>query len=96
MDLLLLLLMFRDFGVHVDGFIVVLAHTVILSEGKTITGTQADLLACAMECLNAAGKLLRPGVTVGRKFLLFPPPSLLCHPFLLLLFIIIILEHSTF
>jgi curved DNA binding protein len=52
-----------DLGVHIDGFIIVLAHTIVLSEGKTISGPQADLLACAMECLNTAGKLLRPGVT---------------------------------
>jgi curved DNA binding protein len=52
-----------DLGVHIDGYIAVLGHTVILSEGKTISGSQADAMACAFDCMNAAGKIIRPGST---------------------------------
>ena len=56
-------LSFSDIGVHLDGFISLLGHTVILTN-STIDGKRADALACAQTCLDVAGKMLIDGTTV--------------------------------
>uniref|UniRef100_A0A6M2DG24 Putative peptidase n=1 Tax=Xenopsylla cheopis TaxID=163159 RepID=A0A6M2DG24_XENCH len=48
-----------DLGAHVDGFIAVVAHTKVLTDGK-ITGRQADVLLAAHYASQAALRLLKP------------------------------------
>ena len=48
-----------DLGVHVDGYIAVVAHTVILSEAKK--SRAADALLAAHYCAEAALRLVKPG-----------------------------------
>jgi curved DNA binding protein len=47
-------------GCHVDGFVAVVAHTHVLSEGP-ITGRAADVLAAAHTAAEVALRLVRPG-----------------------------------
>lgn len=49
-----------DLGVHVDGYIAVVAHTVILSESKK--SRAIDALLAAHYCAEAALRLVKPGV----------------------------------
>eukprot|EP01027_Heterolobosea_sp_BB2_P023923 GEZU01035987.1.p1 GENE.GEZU01035987.1~~GEZU01035987.1.p1 ORF type:complete len:392 (-),score=164.78 GEZU01035987.1:242-1384(-) len=51
-----------DLGVHIDGYIAVAAHTVVVS-GEQITGRAADALAAAKTAADAAMRLLVPGTT---------------------------------
>jgi len=51
-----------DLGVHVDGYIAVVAHTVIL--GDTKKGRAVDALLAAHYCAEAALRLVRPGKEV--------------------------------
>ena len=53
-----------DLGVHIDGYIAVVAHTVILSEDKK--GKAVDALLAAHYCAEAALRLVAPGVEVRR------------------------------
>lgn len=53
----------RDLGCHVDGFIAVVAHTHVLSEGP-VTGRAADVLAAAHTAAEVALRLVRPGKKV--------------------------------
>ncbi|CAG5113915.1 Oidioi.mRNA.OKI2018_I69.chr2.g8005.t1.cds [Oikopleura dioica] len=48
-----------DLGVHVDGYIAVVAHTVILGDAKK--GRAVDALLAAHYCAEAALRLVRPG-----------------------------------
>eukprot|EP00850_Spirogloea_muscicola_P022800 SM000312S11993 [mRNA] locus=s312:82782:85204:- [translate_table: standard] len=51
-----------DLGCHIDGFIAVLAHTVVLQEETAlVTGRAADVLAAANTGLDVAMRLIRPG-----------------------------------
>merc|ERR1712170_252978 len=51
-----------DMGAHIDGFIAVIAHTVIVSDGKSkITGRKADAVLAAHLCAEAALRLVKPG-----------------------------------
>jgi len=51
-----------DMGAHIDGFIAVVAHTIIVSDGKSkITGKKADALIAAHLCAEAALRLVKPG-----------------------------------
>jgi len=51
-----------DLGVHIDGYIAVVAHTIIVEQGAApVTGPQADLLKAAAVACEAAHKLIRPG-----------------------------------
>ena len=49
-----------DLGAHIDGWIAVGAHTVILSP-EPIKGRDADLLAATSACMEAALRTIRPG-----------------------------------
>merc|ERR1711890_198110 len=49
-------------GAHIDGFIAVVAHTVVISDGKTkITGRKADAILAAHLASEAALRLVKPG-----------------------------------
>jgi len=54
----------RHLGCHVDGFVAVVAHTHVLSEGP-VTGRAADVLAAAHTAAEVALRLVRPGKKVG-------------------------------
>jgi len=49
-----------DMGAHIDGYIAVVAHTVVVG-GGVITGPQADALMAAHLCSEAALRLVKPG-----------------------------------
>ncbi|XP_068630983.1 proliferation-associated protein 2G4 isoform X1 [Battus philenor] len=49
-----------DLGAHIDGFIAVVAHTVVVGGGE-VTGRAADVLLAAYLASEAALRLLRPG-----------------------------------
>jgi methionine aminopeptidase len=56
-----------DLGAHVDGFIAVVAHTIVLgatSEAK-VTGRRADVVLAAHYASQAALHLLKPGNEVS-------------------------------
>jgi methionine aminopeptidase len=58
---------YSDLGAHVDGFIAVVAHTVVLgakSETK-VTGRRADVVLAARHASQAALRLLKPGNDVS-------------------------------
>mmetsp|Transcript_6073 Transcript_6073/g.6215 ORF Transcript_6073/g.6215 Transcript_6073/m.6215 type:complete len:413 (+) Transcript_6073:131-1369(+) len=55
-----------DLGSHVDGYIVVAAHTVIVKDAKaaeseTVTGPRANVLAAAWAAAEVAAKLIKVG-----------------------------------
>ena len=51
-----------DMGAHIDGFIAVVAHTVVASDGQSkITGRKADVMMAAHLCAEAALRLVKPG-----------------------------------
>lgn len=63
-----------DMGAHIDGFIAVVAHTVIVgsSAEKKVTGRKADVVLAAHFASQAALRLLKPGTEVGlRRFSIF-------------------------
>lgn len=49
-----------DLGAHIDGFIAVVAHTVVVGVDK-VTGRQADALLAAHLASEAALRLAKPG-----------------------------------
>ena len=49
-----------DLGAHIDGFIAVVAHTVVVG-GGLVTGPKADALMAAHLCSEAALRLVKPG-----------------------------------
>ena len=49
-----------DLGAHFDGFLGVLAHTIVVGEEK-VTGVKADTIRAAYDCMQAAVRLLKPG-----------------------------------
>lgn len=49
-----------DLGAHIDGFIAVVAHTVVAGKDK-ITGRQADVMLAAHLASEAALRLVKPG-----------------------------------
>jgi methionine aminopeptidase len=56
-----------DLGAHVNGFIAVVAHTIVLgatSEAK-VTGRRADVVLAAHYASQAALRLLKPGNDVS-------------------------------
>ncbi len=53
-----------DMGAHIDGFIAVVAHTVVVGVDK-VTGRQADALLAAHLASEAALRLVKPGNEVG-------------------------------
>lgn len=57
-----------DIGAHIDGFIAVVAHTVVVSETKSkITGRKADVMVAAHLAAEAALRLVRPGNEVSSE-----------------------------
>lgn len=51
-----------DLGVHIDGFIAVVAHTLVVqAEGQPITGRTADVISAANTAAEVALRLVRPG-----------------------------------
>lgn len=52
-----------DLGVHIDGYISLAAHTVIVTADKAnpTTGRKADVICAAYHAAQAAHNLLRPG-----------------------------------
>jgi methionine aminopeptidase len=55
-----------DLGAHIDGFIAVVAHTVVAGKDK-ITGRQADVMLAAHLASEAALRLVKPGNEVCTK-----------------------------
>ena len=51
-----------DLGVHIDGYIAVVAHTVFMSEEKK--GKAVDAMLAAHYCAEAALRLVAPGIEV--------------------------------
>jgi len=49
-----------DMGAHIDGYIAVVAHTVVVGGGVT-TGAKADAMMAAHLCSEAALRLVKPG-----------------------------------
>ncbi|KMQ93402.1 proliferation-associated protein [Lasius niger] len=55
-----------DLGAHIDGFIAVVAHTIVISSSleKKVTGRKADVVLAAHFASQAALRLLKPGTEV--------------------------------
>lgn len=60
---------FRDLGAHIDGFIAVVAHTIVIgsSPKKTVSGRRADVVLAAHYASQAALRLLKPGTEVRQN-----------------------------
>lgn len=58
---------YSDLGAHIDGFIAVAAHTVVIgaSKEKKVTGRQADVVLAAYWAVQAALRLLKSGNSVS-------------------------------
>ncbi|CAL1542583.1 unnamed protein product [Lymnaea stagnalis] len=54
-----------DLGAHVDGYIAVAAHTIVVGASKDnpVTGRKADVIIAAQKALKAALRLVKPGNT---------------------------------
>jgi len=54
-----------DLGVHIDGFIALVAHTIVVgaSADKPVEGRAADVILAAHNAIEGAYRLLRPGTT---------------------------------
>lgn len=80
-----------DFGVHVDGFIAGVAHTIVVGASKEnkITGRKADVLLAAYYATEIAQRLVKPGNTnnqvteavqkVAEEFKCKPVEGMLSH-----------------
>lgn len=62
-----------DLGAHIDGFIAVVAHTIVINSSpeKKVTGRKADVVLAAHFASQAALRLLKPGTEVGLKILVY-------------------------
>ena len=49
-----------DLGVHIDGFIAMVAHTIVVG-CKEASGKKADVLLAAYNSIQAGLRLLKPG-----------------------------------
>ena len=58
-----------DLGVHIDGYIAVVAHTVFMSEEKK--GKAVDAMLAAHYCAEAALRLVAPGIEVSNHMTVF-------------------------
>ena len=60
-----------DLGIHIDGFIAGLAHTVVVGASKEnkITGRKADVLLAAYYAAEIAQRLVKPGNSVSLSHL---------------------------
>lgn len=81
-----------DMGAHIDGFIAVVAHTVVVgaSKDKKIQGRKADVLLAAHLASEAALRLIKPGNEVRTSFKCLRKS---CQSFLLK---ISLLKHARF
>jgi len=54
-----------DFGIHIDGFIAQVAHTIVVvgPEVATVEGRKADVIAAAYNAIQAAVRTIKPGNT---------------------------------
>lgn len=54
-----------DFGVHIDGFIAQVAHTIVVAGpgAATVEGRKADVIAAAYNAVQAAVRTIKPGNT---------------------------------
>ena len=55
-----------DLGVHLDGYIALVSHTIVVSsepEKVIIDGAKADAFHAAWNCIQAAYRLMKPGNT---------------------------------
>jgi len=51
-----------DIGVHIDGFIAMVAHTLVIGEEKApVEGKKADVILAAYNAIQAALRMLKPG-----------------------------------
>ncbi|XP_017861807.1 PREDICTED: proliferation-associated protein 2G4 [Drosophila arizonae] len=50
-----------DLGAHIDGFIAVAAHTIVVGADQKVTGRQADVILAAYWAAQAALRLLKAG-----------------------------------
>ena len=64
---LIVLLNFRDLGAHIDGFIAVAAHTIVVgaSSDNKATGKKADVTLAAYWAVQAALRLIKDGASVS-------------------------------
>eukprot|EP01105_Mastigella_eilhardi_P016937 TRINITY_DN3887_c0_g1_i1.p1 TRINITY_DN3887_c0_g1~~TRINITY_DN3887_c0_g1_i1.p1 ORF type:complete len:412 (-),score=140.24 TRINITY_DN3887_c0_g1_i1:52-1287(-) len=52
-----------DLGVHIDGYIAVVAHTLVVTDGSDeLSGPKGDVVKAAKTALDTAVSMLRPGV----------------------------------
>lgn len=67
------MIFFSDLGAHIDGFIAVAAHTVVVgaSAGNPVTGRKADVILAAYWASQAALRLLKPETSVSLLICLF-------------------------
>lgn len=62
-------IIFSDMGAHIDGFIAVAAHSVIVNSSSStekISGRKADVILAAHWAVQAALRLLKSGNSVRR------------------------------
>lgn len=54
---------FRDLGAHIDGFIAVVAHSIVVGASceNKVTGRKADVILAAHYASQAALRLIKPG-----------------------------------
>jgi methionine aminopeptidase len=59
-----------DLGCHIDGFIAVTAHTIVVgaNKDKKVDGRKADVILAAYNAAEAALRLLKPGSNVRLKY----------------------------
>ena len=77
-----------DLGVHIDNFIAVAAHTIVVG-AETVTGTQADVIQAAYTAAEVAVRTIKPGNTntqvtaaianVAKAFGVTPVQGVLMH-----------------
>lgn len=56
---------YSDLGAHIDGFIAVAAHTIVVGADQKISGRQADVILAAYWAAQAALRLLKAGSSVS-------------------------------
>jgi methionine aminopeptidase len=56
-----------DLGAHIDGFIAVVAHTIVVKSSPEVIvqGRKSDVILAAYYASQAALRLLKPGIEVS-------------------------------
>ena len=82
-----LMFLFSDLGAHIDGFIAVAAHTIVVgaSADAKVTGRQADVILAAYWAVQAALRLLKSGNNVS-KLIYCPEFDSKCRHFMFVYF----------